>query len=148
MGPSGSGKTAITSKVFPKTIKLSRILRGKRLDEVDGVDYYFETKASFQTLIETNQLVEYDFYHGNYYGVGVDAIVETTKEHPAYNALTFPGFQAVFERFGESVIPVFDVSKENIYQRLKQRESDPKIIEERLNLYDQEILSKPIGTIS
>lgn len=29
MGPSGSGKTAITSKVFPKTIKLSRILRGK-----------------------------------------------------------------------------------------------------------------------
>ncbi len=36
----------------------------------------------------------------------------------------------------------FDVSKENIYQRLKQRESDPKIIEERLNLYDQEILIK------
>ena len=122
---------------------ISHTTRKKRLDEVDGVDYYFETKASFQTLIETNQLVEYDFYHGNYYGVGVDAIVETTKEHPAYNALTFPGFQAVFERFGESVIPVFfDVSKENIYQRLKQRESDPKIIEERLNLYDQEILIK------
>ena len=37
--------------------------------------------------------------------VSVVAIVETTKEHPAYNALTFPGFQAVFERFGESVIP-------------------------------------------
>ena len=31
MGPSGSGKTAITSKVFPKTIKLSRILRGKTI---------------------------------------------------------------------------------------------------------------------
>ena len=144
MGPSGSGKTAITSKVFPKNYKvISHTTRKKRLDEVDGVDYYFETKASFQALIETNQLVEYDFYHGNYYGVGVAAIVETTKEHPAYNALTFPGFQAVFERFGESVIPVFfDVSKENIYQRLKQRESDPKIIEERLNLYDQEILIK------
>ena len=42
----------------------------------------------------------------------------------------------------------FDVSKENIYQRLKQRESDPKIIEERLNLYDQKFLSKPIETIS
>ena len=128
MGPSGSGKTAITSKVFPKNYK---------------VISHTTRKASFQTLIETNQLVEYDFDHGNYYGVGVDAIVETTKEHPAYNALTFPGFQAVFERFGESVIPVFfDVSKENIYQRLKQRESDPKIIEERLNLYDQEILIK------
>ena len=50
-------------------------------------------KQSFQALIETNQLVEYDFYHGNYYGVGVAAIVETTKEHPAYNALTFPGFK-------------------------------------------------------
>ncbi len=108
MGPSGSGKTAITSKVFPKNYKvISHTTRKKRLDEVDGVDYYFETKASFQALIETNQLVEYDFYHGNYYGVGVAAIVETTKEHPAYNALTFPGFQAVFERFGESVIPVF-----------------------------------------
>ena len=80
MGPSGSGKTAITSKVFPKNYKvISHTTRKKRLDEVDGVDYYFETKASFQTLIETNQLVEYDFYHGNYYGVGVAAIVETTS---------------------------------------------------------------------
>ena len=42
MGPSGSGKTAITSKVFPKNYKvISHTTRKKRLDEVDGVDYYF-----------------------------------------------------------------------------------------------------------
>ncbi len=42
----------LQSKVFfRKTIKLSRILRGKkRLDEVDGVDYYFETKSKFSSL--------------------------------------------------------------------------------------------------
>ena len=56
MGPSGSGKTAITSKVFPKNYKvISHTTRKKRLDEVDGVDYYFETKASFQAFFLTFQ---------------------------------------------------------------------------------------------
>lgn len=36
--------------------------------------------------------MEYDFYYGNYYGVGVDVIVEIMKEYLVYNVLIFLGF--------------------------------------------------------
>ena len=148
MGPSGSGKTAITAKVFPKSAKvISHTTRKKRPGEVDGRDYYFETQASFQHLIDTNQLAEYDQYHDNFYGVGISQIIEATKEQAAYDVLTFNGFEAIYQKFGDKIIPIFfDVSRENVLARLMKRESRTAIIEERLNLYDEEIQLKCVIT--
>ncbi|MGK0550758.1 guanylate kinase [Enterococcus faecalis] len=144
MGPSGSGKTAVSAAVFPKNYKVvSHTTRQKRAGEVDQVDYYFETKASFQTLLSAHELVEYDQYHGEYYGVGLQAILQQTRQHCAYVILTYSGFCAVAERFGDSVVPIFfDVSKANVFARLSQRERQATVIQERLQLYEQEIQVK------
>jgi guanylate kinase len=144
MGPSGSGKTEVSGTVFPKSYKVvSHTTRPQRVGEIAGIDYYFETADSFQKLVTTQQLAEYDYYHGQWYGVGLQTIREHTQQHCAYSVLTFNGFKAVYQRFGEQVLPVFlDVSKANVLARLKKRESEANIIAERLQLYDEEIKIK------
>ena len=34
----------------------------------EGVDYYYRTKEQFQQLIDQDEVVEHNFYNGNYYG--------------------------------------------------------------------------------
>lgn len=144
IGPSGSGKTRVTEAVFPKEYKvISHTTRKIREEETEGVDYFFETMTDFQQLISSHALAEYDTYNGNFYGVGVQSIKEKTAQHVAYNALTIEGFIAVKQIFGEKVIPIFfDVSKERVAERLEQRETDNKQIQERLTLYENEIKVK------
>lgn len=144
IGPSGSGKTRITEAVFPKEYKvISHTTRKIRPGEKEGIDYYFETAESFQYLIVNNLLAEYDIYNGNYYGVAIETIKEKTNQHCGYDVLTFKGFQALSQLFGEKIVPIFfDVSREKVRSRLESRESASEAIEERLRLYDEEIENK------
>lgn len=71
-GPSGSGKDTVLEKlkqtdtVFDKTV--SATTRQMRDGEVDGVDYYFIDKSTFEEKIENGYFLEYTVYNGNYYG--------------------------------------------------------------------------------
>ncbi|MDA9470873.1 guanylate kinase [Enterococcus sp. 5H] len=144
IGPSGSGKTKVAEAVFPANYKVvSHTTRPIRKDEVDGVDYYFETNQQFEQLIKEHALAEHDHYHGYKYGVGVADLLEKTSNHYAFDVLTLKGFQDIEAIFGEKVIPIFlNVSKQNVLSRLNEREQDLKLINERLALYDQEAKNK------
>lgn len=141
MGPSGSGKTRVTEAVFPSEAKIvSHTTRKMRAGEQHGVDYYFETVDSFKQLIRNGALVEYDFYHGNYYGVDKASIFAKTEHQCAYDVLTYKGFQKIHRFFGLQVVPIFfDVSKEKVAARLERRESSQVVVNQRLKLYDEEI---------
>lgn len=39
-----------------------------RPGEQEGVDYYYRTKEQFQQLINQDEVVEHNFFNGNYYG--------------------------------------------------------------------------------
>lgn len=39
-----------------------------RPGEQEGVDYYYRTKEQFQQLIDQDEVVEHNFFNGNYYG--------------------------------------------------------------------------------
>lgn len=144
MGPSGSGKTEVTNAVFPDEYKVvSHTTRPKRVGEIEGEDYYFETQKSFTALVTTNALAEHDQFNGYQYGVAIKNIIEVTEQHIAYDVLTYNGFVAIEKIFGNKVIPIyFDVSKENVFLRLKNRENESAKIAERLVLYDEEIAMK------
>lgn len=148
IGPSGSGKTKVAEAVFPADYKvISHTTRPIRKEEIDGIDYYFETEQQFEQLIKNQALAEHDCYHGYQYGVGTFDLLEKTSDHYAFDVLTFNGFQEIEKIFGEQVIPIFlDVSKENVLSRLKEREENNELIEERLALYEQEVKNK--GKIS
>ena len=70
-GPSASGKTLIAYQLQKKYgIKkaITSTTREKRVNEVNGVDYYFVDKNCFLKMIEDNLLVEHTIYNSNYYG--------------------------------------------------------------------------------
>ena len=61
-GPSGVGKGTVRKKIFddPTTsykYSISMTTRGIREGEVDGIDYFFKTKAEFEELIKQDQFI-------------------------------------------------------------------------------------------
>jgi guanylate kinase len=74
VGPTCSGKTYIKDKFREKGYKcdVSYTSREKREGEIEGVDYHFISKKSFEEAITTNEFYEYVEYEGNYYGTGIE----------------------------------------------------------------------------
>ncbi|EKD43167.1 MAG: hypothetical protein ACD_72C00420G0003 [uncultured bacterium] len=71
--PSGGGKDAIISallKRFDSSAKLiTTTTRTPRPDDIDGTTYYFINKSTFEDKIKSHEIVEYNLYTGNYYGI-------------------------------------------------------------------------------
>jgi guanylate kinase len=71
-GPSGVGKGTVISKLLNLDSKLTRVVtcttRKPRKGEVNGKDYFFLTPEEFFKKVRNNELVEFAFVHGNYYG--------------------------------------------------------------------------------
>jgi guanylate kinase len=71
-GPSGVGKTTIAHRLlehFPGHFSVSATTRSKSAQESQGVDYHFLTDAQFDSLIESQALLEYaTVYGGDRYG--------------------------------------------------------------------------------
>ncbi len=71
--PSGAGKTTLVRHLLSQYDQLmfsvSVTTRPKRAYEIDGVDYYFQTKDFFRGKIAENAFLEWEeVYDGNYYG--------------------------------------------------------------------------------
>lgn len=71
-GAAGTGKDSVVSalrKAHPEIEKtVSATTRAPRPGEQEGVDYYYRTKEQFQQLIDQDEVVEHNFFNGNYYG--------------------------------------------------------------------------------
>jgi guanylate kinase len=83
-GPSGVGKGTVRKEIFnQKDTKLqysiSMTTRLPREGEVDGVDYFFQSREDFEDLIKKEKLLEWAEYVGNYYGTPVDYVEDTLR---------------------------------------------------------------------
>ena len=71
-GAAGTGKDSVVKalrEAHPEIEKtVSATTRAPRPGEQEGVDYYYRTREQFQQLLESDQVVEHNFYNGNYYG--------------------------------------------------------------------------------
>lgn len=71
-GAAGTGKDSVVSALLqghPEIEKtVSATTRSPRPGEQEGVDYYYRTKEQFQQLIDQDEVVEHNFFNGNYYG--------------------------------------------------------------------------------
>jgi len=70
-GPSGSGKSTVTKLVKDRLnipLSISATTRQPRDGEIDGKDYFFLTKETFEQKIKNDEFYEYANVHGNYYG--------------------------------------------------------------------------------
>jgi len=71
-GPAGVGKGTICRALFERTkgldYSVSVTTRKPRPGEIEGVQYYFRSVEEFQRMIESNELLEWAEFCGNFYG--------------------------------------------------------------------------------
>ena len=124
---------------------VSATTRTPRPGEQEGVDYYYRTREQFQQLLENDQVVEHNFYNGNYYGTlreEVDkrlaarkVVVLVIDVHGAANIRRmFPGATTVF--------------LEELERRLRGRGTETEdSIQERLATARQELAQQDKFTL-
>ena len=71
-GPSGVGKGTVLGAYLAGrenvAYSVSATTRAPREGEAEGVNYYYRSEADFKQLIEAGEVLEYNYYNGNYYG--------------------------------------------------------------------------------
>lgn len=86
-GPSGSGKDTVLAELFKKcpeiAFSISSVTRPMRKGEVEGEKYNFISREKFESMIENDELLEYNVFVENYYGTPkapVEAAINSGKD--------------------------------------------------------------------
>jgi len=139
-GPSGVGKNTLlylALEQVPGIYYLPSITtRPMRLGETQGSPYFFVTKNTFEKMIAAGTFLEWKQIHsGDYYGTHLPTITHALDN--GYDILTdmdVLGCVEVMDRFPQNTISIFIAppSMEELRRRLARRESDPRVIDNRL----------------
>ena len=131
--PSGCGKTSLVEALIKKTknlcVSVSHTTRPPRLDEVNGINYYFVSINEFEEMIKQNAFVEHAMVFDNHYGSSSQLIREKLDEGVnVILEIDWQGARQVKENMPNSVsIFILPPSKEALLGRLQQRAQDDEI---------------------
>ncbi|MBE6780125.1 MAG: guanylate kinase [Clostridia bacterium] len=122
-GPSGSGKDTLFKELFKRRpeikFSISSITRPMRVGEVEGEKYNFITREKFLSMLENDELLEYNEYIGNYYGTPkAPVIAAIEKGQDILIEVDVNGAKEICEKLPEAVT-VFIMPPS--YQELKRR---------------------------
>ena len=138
-GFSGAGKGTLLKSVMSQydnyVFSVSMTTRSPREGEVDGKDYFFVDRQTFERTIEEDGLVEHAEYCGNYYGTPKAYIEKKLKE--GMNVILdieVMGATQIKKKFPNALmIYVVPPSIEILRERLSKRGSETKeVIDKRL----------------
>ena len=119
--------------------------RKKRKNEVEGVDYFFVDKSTFEDNIKNNNILEYTLYNGNYYGTPSEYIFNNIDNGiDVVAVLDVKGASNIEEMYPETIsIFIMPPSFKELERRLRERNTDSEdIINERLLIAKEEIKYK------
>lgn len=106
--PSGAGKTTLCSRLrseFPKLrFSVSHTTRKPRPTEVDGREYHFVDRATFEQMIRAGAFAEHAEVHGNLYGTTIKEIeiARSTAEGVLFD-IDYQGARQIKAHFPEAV---------------------------------------------
>ncbi len=144
--PSGAGKTSLARALIdamPNTsMSISHTTRACRVGEQHGVDYYFIDHAEFQTMIESEQFLEYAQVYDKFYGTSKASVAELLKN--GMNVLLdvdWQGARQVKKLMSEAIsVSILPPSREELEIRLRNRGRDPEdVIEKRMQQAESEM---------
>jgi guanylate kinase len=145
--PSGAGKTTLTRNLVDadKNLELSISVttRERRPSEVKGRHYHFISKAEFEMMRTSGELLEWAHVHGNFYGTPrkpVEKALSTGKD--VLFDIDWQGAQQLYEKMRTDVVSVFVLppSAKELKARLERRAEDHgDVIRRRLKNAAQEI---------
>ena len=130
--PSGAGKTTLCKLLIKKmknvNLSISYTSRNKRLNEVNGKDYFFVTKKKFITLKQKNFFIETAKNFNNLYGSPYKNIKKSIKynQHILFD-IDWKGARKIRKNYdNENILDFFILppSKAELKRRLKKRGRD------------------------
>ncbi|MGM0623034.1 MAG: guanylate kinase [Campylobacterota bacterium] len=139
-GPSGAGKSSIIKQATPHLgdiyFSISTTTRSIREGEVDGVDYHFVDKKSFEQDIKEGNFLEYAKVHENYYGTSIKPVLDALerKELVIFD-IDVQGHGFVRNRLGDLTTSVFisPPTLGELKKRLENRSTDgEEVVQKRL----------------
>jgi guanylate kinase len=147
-GASGVGKDTIRREVLPEypdiVYSVSATTRKRRQDEVEGRDYLFLDKETFEGMIERGQFLEYAEYVGDYYGTPADHVAQALhSRHDVLLELELVGARQVKKAIpGAVMIFVAPPTLSELERRLRGRGTDTaEKVNKRLERAREEIRS-------
>ena len=142
-GPSGVGKGTVRQEIMKdKSLNLiysiSMTTRPARAGEINGVDYYFVDRRTFEERISSDNFLEYAEFVGNYYGTPRDK-VEKLREQGSNVFLEIEtwGASQVLSKVKDPGVISFFLMPPNfqaLEDRIRNRRSESEeVIKERLD---------------
>ena len=160
--PSGTGKTTLihamlrggAGKLSGLFFSVSHTTRSPRRGEVDGTDYHFVDRATFERMVADDRFVEHAEYNQNLYGTSWDEVAPRLERgEDVILEIEVQGAEQVLRRFPAAVsIFVLPPGFQALRGRLSQRGLDgEETVRRRLavsyseircyNLYDYAIIN-------
>ncbi len=149
--PSGAGKTTLCKAVLnhlqDMLYSVSYTTRQPRVDEKDGVDYYFIGRDEFVKRLENGKWAEWAEVHGNYYGTSaefLDKFLAAGKD--ILLDIDIQGTIQLLEQYPDTItIFIMPPSLDTLRLRLESRGTDNKnVIARRLVNAEKEMEKKDL----
>ncbi len=138
-GPSGSGKDTLFKELFKRRpeikFSISSITRPMRVGEVEGEKYNFITREKFLSMLENDELLEYNEYIGNYYGTPkAPVIAAIEKGQDILIEVDVNGAKEICEKLPEAVtVFIMPPSYKELKRRLSGRGTETQeLIDKRM----------------
>jgi len=146
--PSGAGKTTLVKLLSEEDkykISISHTTRKPRLNEKNGIDYFFVEKKKFKEMINNNEFLEYAEVFNNYYGTtNKNIFLNLDKGINMVFDIDWQGTEKIVSKqLNYKLISFFILppSRNELLKRLSNRDmKDKLIVEERMKQFDKDIL--------
>ena len=131
--PSGAGKTTLARRLVETDsnlkISISVTTRAPRQNEVNGNDYFFVDKETFESMIQSGEFLEHAQVFGNFYGTPSKAVSKSLSNgNDILFDIDWQGAQQITEHARDDVVKIFLLppSTKELSLRLKTRAQDPQ----------------------
>jgi guanylate kinase len=129
--PSGAGKTTLTRNLLEQednvSLSISVTTRPRRPSEIDGVHYHFVSTRRFETLRDSDDLLEWAEVHGNLYGTPREPVEKSLSTgRDVLFDIDWQGTQQLCQKMRDDVVSVFVLppSATELKSRLERRAED------------------------
>jgi guanylate kinase len=144
--PSGCGKTTIVQELLRRhpefLFSISATTRSKRVNEIDGRDYFFLAKKDFEQKIARGELVEWEQIYGDYYGTLKSQVEQALRgNRPMLFDVDVKGAITIKKKYPEAVLifvkpPSLEVLKERL---MKRKTENQETLHKRLERVPMEL---------
>jgi guanylate kinase len=145
-GPSGVGKGTLLRSLLQRhpelCVSVSATTRAPRAGELDGKEYYFTSRNTFEQMVADGELLEWAEFAGNLYGTPLAPVQDQISDGKwVILEIELEGARQVRQHFPDALrIFILPPSLDELEHRIRSRGQDPEeAIARRLQRAREEI---------